>query len=488
MKPLMSIVAIATAVFMVNLDASIVNVALPTLCEDFHTGTREVADVVMYYLITLCASLLIFGRLSDLVGKKPVFLAGYAVFTLSSVACGLAPGFGALLAGRLVQGLGGAMLLATSMALVMENLPPERTGRAFGLITVFSGIGYSLGAPLGGMITEFLSWRWIFLINLLPGIAGVWLSARTLTGKRPAGASPKDFDAAGALLSVVALLAFVLGLNALKAESALSLRALSFAGVFLASLAAFLLREHRFPQPMVDLRLFRDTRLVLGMAACFFVITLLAGLVFLLPFFLELAMRFSTEKSGLLIGIFPLITVLAAPLSGWLSDRFGSPPVCLAGSALVLLAMLVFLQLTPGTGTLFLVLALVFYGFGHTTFTASNTNLVMKRAPPGKEGITASLYTEITFTASIIGVSLFEWLFSVKTAGPGAAAPASQQVAAVAGGFHFAVGVAAVIAALALGASLWGVAAARRRGDGANPTPMNLEDTPDHAEQPLAKT
>ncbi|MBP7867345.1 MAG: DHA2 family efflux MFS transporter permease subunit [Acidobacteria bacterium] len=464
MKPLITIVAIATAIFMVNLDASIVNVALPTLCEDFHTGTREAADVVMFYLVALCASLLIFGRLGDLLGKRAIFLAGYVVFTVGSVACGLAPGFGALLAGRLIQGLGGAMLLATSMALVVENLPPDRTGRAFGLITVFSGIGYSLGAPLGGVITEFLSWRWIFLINLLPGIAGAWLSGRTLTRKKSAGTSPKDFDAAGAVLSVIALVAFVFGLNAMKADSVSSVRFLVLAGTFLAALAVFLFREHRFPQPLVDLRLFKDPRLVLGMASSFLVITLLAGLVFLLPFFLELAMRFTTEKSGLLIGIFPLITLLAAPLAGWLSDRFGSPPVCATGTVLVLAAMLVLLQLAPGTGTPFLVLSLVFYGFGHTTFTASNANLVMKRAPPGKEGVTSSLYTEATFMASAIGVSLFEWLFSVKTAGLAGADPAAQQ-ATVAGGFHFAVGVAGVLAALALAASLAVVVATPRRDD-----------------------
>ncbi len=449
MRTLLVILAISSALFMVNLDGSIVNVALPTLAREYRTGVHQVADVIMYYLVALCACLPVFGRLGDLAGRKAVFLAGFVVFTAGSVFCGLAPGFEALRLGRLVQGVGGAMLLATSMALVKENLPPDRTGRAFGLLAVFAGVGYSLGAPLGGLISGHLSWRWIFWVNVLPGAAGFWISSRCLAGKGGQRGRWRDFDWAGAALSAAALVSLVGGLESLKDGSGTGM---ALAVVSALSLAAFLLREARFPRPLVDLRLFRDARLSLGFAANLFVVTILGGLVFLLPFFFERAMGCRTDQSGLLIGVFPLSTFLVSPVAGWLADRFGSSRVCVAGALLLVPSAAAFLWFRPESGLAVVIPVMLLYGVGYASFVTGNTNLVIQRAPAGQEGVVSSLFAEITFLASVFGVILFEWLFAVGA--PGGADPASCPAAAVAEGFRFAAGSGVALAVLALAASL----------------------------------
>src|SRR5512139_2468459 len=187
------LVAVSMGIFLATIDGSIVNVALPTLSREFDASFAVVEWVVLAYLLTLTALLLSFGRLADMLGKKPIYLAGFVIFTLGSVLCAIAPGIYWLIAFRILQAIGATAILALGMAIVTEAFPAEERGRALGITGAVVSIGIIIGPALGGLILAFLSWHWIFLVNLPVGIFGIWLVLRNVPFVQPPGGQRFDF-------------------------------------------------------------------------------------------------------------------------------------------------------------------------------------------------------------------------------------------------------------------------------------------------------
>src|SRR5439155_14282082 len=205
-----SLVAIGT--FMTMLDASIVNISLPTIARTFHTSVGGAIEwVIIAYLVTIAATLLTFGRLSDMIGRKPVWLAGLVLFTLGSGVCGAATSLSLLIAARVFQGLGGALLFSTSVAIITDTFPIEKRGFALGCNAVVIALGSSAGPVLGGLITEHWNWRWIFYINLPLGICALAGSQRLL--RNIVGTQRQHFDPFGAALLAAGLALLTLALS-----------------------------------------------------------------------------------------------------------------------------------------------------------------------------------------------------------------------------------------------------------------------------------
>ena len=230
-------IATGLGIFLGTIDASIVNVALPTMAKELDTTFAAVQWVVLAYLLTLATLTLGVGRLGDMLGKKPIYTTGFAIFTLGSVLCGMAPGIEWLVGFRVVQAIGAAMIFALGMAIITQAFPPSERGKALGISGALVSIGIVIGPSLGGLIVDLWSWRWIFIVNLPIGILGTAAAHRFVPDVPPPGG--QRFDFAGAAVFFVALMTFMLGLSLAQSRGFGSVSVLALIGVGIAAITLF---------------------------------------------------------------------------------------------------------------------------------------------------------------------------------------------------------------------------------------------------------
>jgi EmrB/QacA subfamily drug resistance transporter len=478
---------------MATLDGSIVNIALPAIQTDFTIDLTTVEWVVVAYLLVVGSLLLPFGRLGEVLTFKRVYLVGFAIFTLASVCCGAAPNAEGLVAFRVVQGVGAAMLMAMGPAIVAHTFHDRERGRALGLNAISVSIGLSLGPALGGILTQVASWRAIFLINAPIGLLAILWAARVL----PAETRGKDesFDVKGAALSGVALFALLL---ALSDGQEWGWTSPAIAGLFIAFIVlggAFLLAERRSIQPMIDLALFRIRPFSAGLAS---VVVAFAGLftaTFLLPFLLEQGRGFSPIEAGLLLTPVPITMALVAPLSGIASDRFGPRILASAGMAIMALGLMSLTQLPVDFALSDLVWRLVLLGVGQGMFMSPNSSAVLGSVPRPRVGTASGTLAQMRVNGQAVGIALSGAIVAtrlpVHLAEMGGGAPtAAVRSAALAGAIHDAFVVAALVCCVGIVTSL--VRGSSRPGHG-NPavaarasTAVDHEpdETPRHRSRP----
>jgi EmrB/QacA subfamily drug resistance transporter len=431
--PRLTLATLLLATFMANLDSTIVNIALPTLGTAFGVDASRVATVSLAYLLALCGFLLLGGRLGDVRGPRAVLLGGYALFVGASVGCALAPGVGVLAACRFVQGVGGALLNATLGLVVVRFLPADDRGRAFGLITAAGAVGYALGAPVGGFLVQHLGWRAVFWVNVPIGAVGALLVVRALPREAPTREAGAPLDLPGLLLGLGALAAAIVALNQVQELGWRSPLVLGAAGASVAGFALFVARERRTRHPLLDLGLFANRDLALGLLAALGVVVLVDGLSFVMPFYFDRVLRLAPGPTGLYLGLFPLLALVASPLGGRLADRLGPRRVCAASAALAVLPCAWFLGLDAGTSRVLLVVAFVVFGTGVAAFFAASASLVMSHAAPGRSGMTSALLSLNQSLGAVLGVTLCETLYSsaLPVGAAAALAPAARHAAGV---------------------------------------------------------
>jgi EmrB/QacA subfamily drug resistance transporter len=456
--------AVAMSTFLATIDGSIVNVALPTLVQDLDADFATVQWVVLAYLLTLATLLLSMGRLGDMVGKKPIYTAGFVVFTTGSVLCGLAPTVYWLIAFRVLQAVGAAMTLALGMAIVTEAFPPSERGRALGLNGTIVSIGIVVGPTLGGVILDSLSWNWIFYVNLPVGILGTLMSLRFVPAFKPAGRQRFDFAGAASLLA--SLLSLLLALTLGQHLGFTDPRVLILFGLFVAVLAAFITIERRSSQPMIDLNLFQNRLFSINLVTGLITFVSLGGTIILIPFFLQNVLGYDTRQVGLLMATVPLAIGVVAPISGAVSDRIGPRPITVVGLATMLLGFYAMSTLDAQTGTLGYVLRFLPVGVGMGIFQSPNNSAVMGAVPRQRLGIASGLLSVTRTLGQTTGIAVLGALWASQVAyHSGAAllggvtnAPAAAQVA----GLHNTFLVVMVLLALGLALSVWGLVQERR--------------------------
>jgi EmrB/QacA subfamily drug resistance transporter len=395
----MAIVAIG--VFMATLDSSIVNISLPTIAHDFGVPLSGAIEwVIIAYLVATVAVLLTAGRLADMVGRKAVWSVGLIVFTVGSALCGAAQSLVFLIAMRAFQGIGGALLMAVSPAMLTNAFPPNERGRALGLNAVIVALGISVGPTLGGIITAYFTWRWIFYVNVPIGIIGLIATFHFLT--EPLHRNPGRFDPLGASLLALGLASLTAALSfgqELGWASWLILTALIVGPI---SLALLPFVESRVPNPIIVWSLLKNRVFSLSLVSLVLNFLALFGVSFMLPFYLEQLRHFPTEVAGLLLTPLPLTIAVLSPFAGRLSDRIGSRWLAPAGMAIVSLGLILLSTLNQNSSMVDIIWRLIVLGGGQAVFQSPNNSTLLGSAPPELQGSASGfLATGRTFGQSL---------------------------------------------------------------------------------------
>lgn len=415
---------VAVGVFMSTLDSSIVNISLPAIARYFGASLSGAVEwVIIAYLVVIAAVLLTIGRLADMVGRKPIWVSGLVIFTLGSAICGASPSLGILVGARAFQGFGGALLFAVSPAMLTTAFPPEERGRALGLNAVVVALGVSAGPTIGGILTESLTWRAIFYVNVPLGILGTIATLKFLT-ERPRFRSAR-FDPLGAALLAIGLASLTLGLSFGQEWGWSSVRLIISLVVGVVALVAMVLIEGRVPHPVVDLRLLRNR--VFASANVSLVLSFLAlfAVSFLLPFYLEELRGYSTLEAGFLLTPLPLTIAVFAPISGTLADRIGTRWLAATGLAIACVGLVLISDLTANSSIFDIVWRLIVIGFGQALFQSPNNSALMGAAPRRQQGSAAGFLA----TGRVIGQSLSVALAGAIFASLGGAAAGGALVA-----------------------------------------------------------
>jgi EmrB/QacA subfamily drug resistance transporter len=411
------VATVCVGAFMGQLDASIVTLAFPTLRAEFHTTLAAVEWVGLAYLLALVGTVMAVGRLADMVGRKLLYTYGFGVFTLASAGCALAPNLPVLVACRIVQGVGAAMLQANSVALIATAMPHGRLGRGIGAQGTAQALGLALGPAVGGLLITLGGWRLLFLVNVPAGLLGTVAGLLLLPRSRNL-ASRTPFDWAGLGLFVPAAGALLLALS-LGASGQLAIPAsLALSIVAIAAGAVFIRRERRTAAPMLDPRLFTRRPFATGVGAGLGGYLVLFGVLFVTPFFLEGVRHQHTATAGLILAVLPAALGLAAPLAGVLTDRRGPRTPTVVGMLTATAGLLLLAGTSTGHGpTWTLAAALAIVGLGAGMFMPANSTAIMTSAPSRQAGLAGGVLNLTRGVGTSLGVALTGLVFELAAGG-----------------------------------------------------------------------
>ena len=389
------------AAFLTPFTGSATNVALPAVGREMRLDAVALSWVATAYLLSAAVFLVPFGKLADIHGRKRVFVGGLAVYAATSVVCAAAPSFPVLVAGRVAQGLGGGMVFGTSVALVTSIFPPGRRGFALGVNVAAVYLGLSLGPPLGGVLTQQLGWRSVFLANVVMGAVAAALASRGIAGEWRE--TPDDrLDGTGTVLYGLGLSALMYGLGRLPSAAGASL-----VGFGVATLAGFVAWERRAAHPLLDMALFAGNRVFAfsNLAALInYAATFAVG--FLLSLYLQSVRGLGAQAAGGLLAAQPLVMAALSPFAGRLSDRVDPRVVASSGMGLIAIGLGLLALVGPATPVAFLVACLVLLGAGFGLFSSPNTNAVMGSVEKRSYGVASATLATMRLVGQMLSMGI----------------------------------------------------------------------------------
>ena len=390
--------------FMATLDSSIVNVALPKMAEYLSVTTESIAWIVTVYLVVISATILIFGRLGDILGMTKVFQYGILLFTIGSLLCGASSSLAMLIVARTIQAIGGAAAMSTSHGIITQVFPASERGKALGINGTFVALGTMVGPPLGGFIVDILSWHYIFLINVPVGIFVFFMGRKILPHTNKA--SKEKMDIKGAVL--FALIVVSLFSSITMGEHTGYAHPLIIAGfvISLVTLILFIFMEKKVSMPLLELRIFENKLFSLSIFCGFISFVSIGCTLIIQPFYLQSAMKFSPSFTGLVMMTYPLVLSVVAPLSGHLSDRIGSEFLTFIGLLLTSVGLFLMSTLNTGSSLVCIVSCFAIMSIGNGMFQSPNTSLIMSNVPRSKLGIAGSVNALVRNLGLVLGISL----------------------------------------------------------------------------------
>jgi len=451
-----------------GLDASIVNIMLPTLQTVFKVNISQSMMLATIYLTMLASLQLLFGRCADIFDATKVFLVGIILFLIGSLGCALSQVFAHILVGRLVQGIGGAMLAASFGAIILTHIPREKTGSTIGIVLMIMSIGTIVGPPLGGYLAEDWSWHWAFIINIplcLIAIAALTMHIRAVPAQTKESFRTKldRLDLKGGVLSIMMFSSLPIGLSAIADAGWDSPKVWSLFGIFIVSLLLFIMVEKRAKHPLVQLSLFRDQSLNILLAIKLLLFIVLNGVMIVFPFFLTRSIDMTSSQAGVMMLANAIAMAVVTPIAGRLTDRWDGKATLAISSACLLLVSVGTLMLPAHPSRMVLALVLALLGTTVAIILVSSTTLLLAQAPKGQEGIFSALNSLSASVGGALGLSLFSSLYMAGAMGKKGAAAASS-------GFSSALVGITVCAALLL---LCAVIFINRKGETLTPTTIH---------------
>jgi EmrB/QacA subfamily drug resistance transporter len=407
-------------------------VSLPTIAVALSADILAVSWALIAYQLAGISLSVVFGRLGDVHGRYAIYGAGFVVMTVSSILCGLAWGVGWLIAFRLVQGVGAAMIASATRVLAMEAMPEGAEGRANGFMTMSYHGGLLLGPPLGGLVIDWLSWRWIFFLLVPLGMVGTVLTILRARGRRVRPvASPPAVDYVGAALLVILTVLLTLVLDRRSAAALGASSPAVMLATFAVVLGGFLVHERRVANPVVNLALFRSRMFVFSVLSLLLFATTASVLTFLLPFYLQDVLQLSPSFMGLLFLSAPILTISLAVLAGHLTDRVGPRLPASIGLGMVMAAFAIGVGLKAESHWILPALLLACTGVGQGFFNTPNQTAIIGSVPREYRGFATGLVQMLFGLGSLLGISLggalltqmFRHYAGVPDATPSAAAP-----------------------------------------------------------------
>lgn len=402
------------SIFMCTLDSSIVGIALPVISASFSVSIAQVQWIVSSYLLTITSLLLVFGKISDLYGKKILFAAGIAVFTMGSLFCGISSNFPMLVISRVIQAIGASVVMALVQGIVTSVFPAGERGKAFGAVAMAVATGSLVGPSLGGILVGTMGWPYIFLINMPFGIVGVlltlWLMPETIVPSKK-----RAFDIKGAILFFISVV--LLFLSLLWSQENMISPPASYTMLFLSmiSFVLFIRHEKTHTYPLLNLKLFKSPIFSMGLLSAFLAFSAMFTYLFFMPFYLQNALSFDILKAGLLMSLYPITTACFAPLSGWLSDKISYKPLTILGLFLSTVSLIGIALLGVHAQLIPLALFIMLMGLGSATFQSPNNNSIMSTVSHEDFGVAGSMTALFRNLGMISGTTFSVMIFVFVT-------------------------------------------------------------------------
>ena len=401
------LLATCLASFLPPFMSSALNLATPALGNDLPASAVQVNWIVSAFLVASASCLLPFGRLGDMLGRKKLFVVGMTAYAAFSAACGLAPSATTLIGLRALQGAGGAIGFASSVAILTSAFPQGQRGRVLGINSAAVYTGLSLGPVIGGVLTQQLGWRSVFFVSAALGVPAALLMMLRVD-EEWRGARGEAYDAGGALLWMGSLAMLMVGVSTLKAMEAGRWIAL----VGCAGAIGFIARELRAPHPILELRLFRNVVFAFSNLAALVNYSATFAVTFLLSLYLQAVRGLSPQSAGVILLIQPVLMTLLSPLAGRVSDRVEPRLVASTGMALTSLALVLFARLGTTSPLGAVALGLVLIGVGFGLFSSPNTNAVMSAVEARSYGVAAATLGTMRQVGQALSMSVVALVFA----------------------------------------------------------------------------
>ncbi|MCG3219349.1 MAG: MFS transporter, partial [Candidatus Heimdallarchaeota archaeon] len=405
LKTLLSCTSIG--IFMSVIDGSIVNVSLETMSNYFDISMDEVSWVTIIYLLTISSLIAISGKLGDAFGRKKIYQLGLIIFTFGSFLCGISPSLNLLLAGRIIQAIGASGIMANGLAIVTYFTSPKNRGRAIGVNSMIVATALSIGPFLGGVITQFFGWQYIFFVNIPLGIIGWIMFQRRIpeTETHRKG----SFDILGAFLFAFALIAFIFSIR--LASSGTTVQLFSVIMILVICSYLFVKQEKRVNNPVIDLQLLRNPKLSVAIVTGTFVYLGISSLIFLIPFYLQEVRLWDQAQTGMILIGVPITMSFTGILAGFLSERIDAKILTGIGIIIELGAFMALTKISPDYAPFTLLLIMATIGFAVALFTTPNGNSAMSSVPRDKLGVSSGLLNLSRNIGFILGTTLSTTLF-----------------------------------------------------------------------------
>ncbi len=415
-NPWLILLSVALGLFMVVLDISILNIALPTISSNLNASLSSVEWTLIIYTLALTALVPFFGRISDVMGRRRLFIMGLVIFAGASLLAAFSQSILWLIGARLIQAFGGALITANVLAIITDVFPVGKRGTAMGVQAILISGGASLGPIIGGFLVTRFGWQSVFFVNVPIGIIAATMGFFILpTLKTNREMEPIDWLGSGLLVG--GLTPLLLGVTK-GPEWGWSTTSIVLIVVGLIGMTLFIFQEVRSRYPLVDLTLFKIKEFAAGQAAGTFATIALSAMTLLFPFYWQVLRGYSAETTGIYMLPMPLTLMVAAPLAGRFSDKLGARGIASAGLVLIMIGLFLISQITATMAVWHVLWRIMLFGAGLGMFAAPNNNAVMSSAPAQRRGVASGLLGMFRYVGQSFGIAFAGTVFvSFATAG-----------------------------------------------------------------------